>query len=243
MMTTVCSIGLSAGTQGGNGSTSASSLQCRQLVINCVELGVGAAMPFVSLISACLFSIWSIKFPKSWAKLQISRWRNSSCCQVVLFLNGGWRESSLCKTMVLAKLKFSKFTPANLIRWLLSLSCLHWQSLWSHQWHDINASCFTASTPQKYVFLRFGAPDFVVDQNFLCFWTRFLTTRIPMHGTAVAHPQAVSLGFRSFGDCEAFQRKSGAKSWNGKIFFSSRGRWNSVSVKIYQRWSENKDVE
>lgn len=36
-------------------------------------------------------------------------------------------------------------------RWLLSLSCLHWQSLWSHQWHDINSSCFTASTPQKYV--------------------------------------------------------------------------------------------
>lgn len=95
-------------------------------------------------------------------------------------------------------------------------------------------------------FFRFGAPDLLVDQNSLCFWTRFrFTTRIPMHGTAVAHPQAVSLGFRSFGDCEAFHRKSGAKSWNEKRFFSRRGRcgrWNSLSVKYIKDDQKNKDV-
>ena len=168
------------------------------------------------LISACPFSIWSIKFPNNQGlSCTISRWKNSKLlASFFFFFRRGegiipLQDHGACQVEV-----FQVHSCKLDDRWLLSLSCLHWQSLWSHQWHDINSSCFTASTPQKYVFFfRFGAPDLLVDQNSLCFWTRFrFTTRIPMHGTAVAHPQAVSLGFRSFGDCEAFHRKSGAKS-------------------------------
>lgn len=209
----------------------------------CGAGGLVQRRPFVSLIFACPFSIWSIKFPKSLAKLQISRCQLQLLTMNCFFLTEGGGNHPFARPWCLPSWSF----PGSLMQ-------IGWQVATLPVMLTLAILVVTPMARYKFIlfysfnpticvfFFRFGAPDLLVDQNSLCFWTRFrFTTRIPMHGTAVAHPQAVSLGFRSFGDCEAFHRKSGAKSWNEKRFFSRRGRcgrWNSLSVKIYQRWSE-----
>ncbi len=128
-----------AGTQGGNGSTSASSLQCRQLVISSELCGAGGWCKDGWIPSWFPFTkwegIWSlIKFPKSLAcKLQFAG-ANPNCCQWVVFLLEGWRESSLWKTMIFAKLKFSKFTPANCLDSYSPCHAFAYVAFWSHQW-------------------------------------------------------------------------------------------------------------
>ncbi len=68
--------------------------------------------------------------------------------------------------------------------------------------------------------------------------------RIPMHSTTVAHPQTVSLGFRSFGDCEAlFFGKSGKILKSMESDFLRRNRWKSpISAKIYQMFIKCSEI-
>ena len=71
-----------------------------------------------------------------------------------------------------------------------------------------------------------------------------------MHSTTVAHPQTVSLGFRSFGDCEAllfFWKSGNILKWEAicvkkeQMEVSNLLKYIKCSEKL-QKISENKEV-